>query len=110
METAPITNIHELKTETMRSTFNAIELQNIAQDTVFVAGSHFAENNFCVCLISKALLKNYITQGKHAPRFLAIDGTYKLNNLMYPTLILGTVDVNRKFHLDILFFLVKFLL
>ena len=74
-------------------------LKNIADDTVLVAGSKFTENKFYIVLTSKVLLKNYITQGKYAPRFLAIDGTYKLNDLMYPTLVLGTVDVNRRFHL-----------
>ena len=74
-------------------------LKNIAEDTVFVAGSKFTENKFCVVLASKALLKNCITQGKYAPRFSAIDGIYKLNELMYLTLVIGTV--NRKFHLGI---------
>lgn len=95
-----VVNMNELKAEVQRASFADDELSNIPEDTVFVAGSHFTENKFCVVLTSKTLLKNYLTQGKYAPRFLAVDGTYKLNDLKYPTLVLGTVDVNRKFHLS----------
>ena len=98
-------NINELKIEAQRAIFDAEGLANLTEDTVFVAGSKFIDNKFCVVLTSKTLIKNYIIQGKYAPKFVAIDGTYKLNQLMYPTLILGTVDVNRKFHLGKTLFL-----
>jgi len=47
---------------------------------------------------------NYVQQNKYAPKFLCLDGTYKLNDTRYPTIIVGTVDRERKFHLGKYYF------
>ena len=99
-----IVNINELKGEVHRNTFSAEDVKNLSDDTVFVAGSQFIDNKFCIVLTSKILLNRYMIQRKFSPGFLAMDGTYRLNELRYPTLVLGTVDVHRKFHLGNFFF------
>jgi len=95
-----VVNIAELKAEVARNTFGTQELSMLSENTVFVAGSYFDDNDFCVVLTSKSLLSKFILQRNHALSFLAVDGTYKLNDVKFPTLVLGTVDLNRKFILS----------
>jgi len=98
-ESIAIENIEELKKEVSKLTFDVKKLPTITSTNLFVAGSQFIDDDFTIILTSKALLDNYVMQGKHAPKFLCIDGTYKLNEIRYPTIIVGTVDKERKFHL-----------
>jgi len=49
---------------------------------------------------TKALMMDYIKQKEADDGFLCVDGTYCLNKILYPSIITGTVDIRKKFHLD----------
>ena len=75
--------------------------QLISQDSdkVFVCGAETNEEGVTIVLTTKNLLNNYYKQAISQDSFLCTDGTYRLNNIRYPSLVVGTVDINRKFHL-----------
>ena len=93
-------NIEELKNEVLKYPHSDAIPKNIPNETFFYAGSSIDQNEFIVALTSKGPLGDYIPQTKVGPSSPPIDATYKLNNLKYPTIILGTVDKTRKFHLS----------
>mgnify|MGYP001268922713 CR=1 FL=1 len=95
-----ILNIFQLQEFIANNTLSARELQNIEGNTAFVCGSLQTEEEFVAVLTTKNLLQNYVKQGKSREKFLCLDGTYSLNEKRYPSLILGTVDSNRNFHLS----------
>jgi len=98
-----IFNIFQLQEFINNNTLSARELQNIEGNTAFVCGSLQTEEEFVAVLTTKNLLQNYVKQGKSREKFLCLDGTYSLNEKRYPSLILGTVDSNRNFHLSIFY-------
>lgn len=105
-----IVNVDELKKEAQRTSFNDEQIGQLSRNTCFVAGSYFDGDNFAVVLTSKMLLENSFNQGNCYPRLLAVDGTYKLNNVKFPTLVIGTTDINRKFHLGTMLFFFSLIL
>ena len=66
-----IVNINELKGEVYRNTFSAEDIKNLSDGTVFVAGSQFIDNKFCIVLTSKILLNQYMIQKEFSPGFLS---------------------------------------
>jgi len=99
-----IWNIEEFKKEISKHIFTNSNLSLLPDDLMFIVGSYFENNNFTVVLTSKNLLRNYVSQATLGPSLFVLDGTYKLNDLQYPTLVLGTIDKNRKFYLSNSFF------
>jgi len=76
------------------------ELLNLNNDSVFVANALTHENNLTVVLTTKNLLLNCYKQSLDGEKYWCVDGTYNLNNINYPSLILGTVDNNKKLHIS----------
>jgi len=66
----------------------------------FVADFEIYEDNFFSFATTKNLIYNFIKQEQTNFNRLCADGTYKLNNLGYPLIVLGTIDLHRKFHLS----------
>jgi len=95
-----IFNLYQLQQFIANNTLSLQELNNIEPNTVFVCGNLQSEQDFTAVLTTKNLLLNYVKQGKVQEKFICLDGTYSLNNINYPSLILGTVDSNRSFHLS----------
>ena len=72
----------------------------------FVANFRIYQDNFVAFCTTKNLVYNIVKQQSMDTAFICADGTYKLNNLGYPTLIVGTVDLQRRFHPGNLFLIV----
>jgi len=66
----------------------------------FISSYEIYEDNFYSFATTKNLIYNIVKTDVSNITPIVIDGTYKLNNLGYPTIVLGTVDLQRKFHLS----------
>ena len=64
----------------------------------FVADYKIYGENFYAFLTTKNLVYNFVKQEQTDFNRLCADGTYKANNLGYPLIVLGTIDLHRKFH------------
>ena len=96
-EEISIENVGELKKEVNKLVFDTNKILTLNENNIFVAGISFQNSNFTIILTSSPLT-NYIQQSKYAHKFLCFDGTYKLNDTKYPTIIVGIVDRERKSH------------
>ena len=61
------------------------------------------ENQLILMFSTKNLLKNAIMQCVQDSSLIAIDSTYNTNECKYPLIVVGTIDINQKFHLISLF-------
>ena len=74
--------------------------ENREDHDAMIIGHNLDPENFCLVFTSSCLLKNIIHQAlTSSVRYMRLDGTYKLNILGYPLLIVGTQDLNHKFRL-----------
>ena len=78
---------------------NEEDLLNINYDEPFYLGLDEKNNDFICFATTKNLLLNLKKQSEINFSFLNIDGTYRLNELSYPTIVVGTVDNDRRFKL-----------
>ena len=77
---------------------NPDQLKNEMQ--AIIIGYNLIPDNFCLVFSSKQLLNNIPLQAlSGAPKYLCLDGTYKLTVLGYPLIVIGTQDINHKFKL-----------
>ena len=76
----------------------------------FVADLQVYEDNFVAFSTTKNLVYNIVKQQNMDLGFICADGTYKLNNLSYPTIVVGAVDLFRRFHLGNYFYLIFILI
>ena len=56
--------------------------------------------DFVGLITTKNLLLNIIKQASSAIINISLDGTYKLNKQGFPTIVIGTKDVQKRFHLS----------
>ena len=66
----------------------------------FVTGYSFERDNFITFCTTKNLIYNITKQVVAELTYICCDGTYKLNQSGFPTIVVGTVDLHRKFHLS----------
>jgi len=52
-------------------------------------------------ITTKNSLKNILKQDYCDHSLIALDATYNLNEPGYPTVVVGTIDLHKKFHLGI---------
>ena len=95
-------NMNELKSFIEQNSPSHEQFSALGFDRPFVCGQISDTDNITLIMTTKNLLENYYKQSQCSSKFLCLDGTYRLNNLRYPSLILGTVDIERKFHLGII--------
>ena len=109
-ESQPIISIQHLKNFINENLLSAEEIEAVDNDSVFVCGADKNDDNLTVVLTTKNLLGNYLKSSKIGELFICVDGTYRLNDLGYPLLTLGTVDLNKKLHISniLFFFKIKF--
>jgi len=93
-----IFNLEQLKAYARDNCLSSLEIQNINTNTVFVPGYIEEGEHISVVLTTKNLLSNYLKQSKIHGKFWCVDGTYRLNKIEYPSIVLGTIDNNRKLH------------
>ena len=92
----PIISIQHLKSFINDNLLSSHEIENLDNNSVFACGANKTDENLAVVLTTKNLLNNYIKQSNLGDLFICADGTYRLSNLDYPLLTLGTIDLNRK--------------
>jgi len=96
----PIVSLQHLKNFIQENFLSPEEIQRIDENAIFVCGNFASQESFTTVLTTKSLLRNYIKQSLCADSFFCLDGTYRLNILGHPLLILGTVDLAKKFHIS----------
>jgi len=105
-----INNVKDLKAWLeARFKDNIVEdsFQSLSWDEPFVSDFEIKGADFYSFLTTKNLIYNIVKQNLSNVTHICVDGTYKLNNLGYPTIVIGTLDLHRKFHLsNILFYLI----
>jgi len=93
-------NIQQMRNLIADNSLTDGEFLQLNPDSISVVGSDQTEDRFTIILSTKSLLLNCYKQSQSGVKFLALNGTYRLNNIRYPSIILGTVDSNRKLHLS----------
>lgn len=98
-----IKNLKDLKdwlNERYEANLSHESFQNLGWDEPFIAYFEIYQENFFALVTTKNLIYNLIKQTSRTCTQISADGTYKLNKLGYPTIVLGTVDLHKKFHLS----------
>jgi len=81
---------------------NIVSFSQLSPNTPFIANYSINNNEFIGFLTTKNLLLNIVKQSAMASSNLSIDSTWSLNIQGYPTMVIGTKDLRRKFHLSTL--------
>ena len=80
-----------------------IFINSVKEDAPFIIGQNLSSDDFCLVFSSKTLLRNVLIQASRCRvKFVCFDGTYKLTALGFPVLVVGTQDINHKFHLIVM--------
>lgn len=74
-------------------------LDSLEYNDPFVTTFEECDSNFFAFFSTKNLLGNLKKQASNDFSYISMDGTFKLNNLSYPTIVIGTVDKEKMFHL-----------
>jgi len=71
---------------------------SLSWNTPFVANFKIQNDDFIALLTTKNCSHNFIKQASCDHLFICLDGTYKMNIPGFPTIVIGTCDLHRKFH------------
>lgn len=103
MSDLSIVSISQLESFLIQHYINNIplnQLDSFSFNDPIISGYNITGKAFSSFITSKNLLLNVVKQtAAIGVTFISADATYKLNQLGYPTVIIGTCDLNRKFHL-----------
>jgi len=108
-EDAPvITNSRDLQLwiDTFYFQSDSETFKNLSWDAPFVSNYEIDNECFLVMITTKNSLLNFLKQANTSLPLIALDATYNLNVPGYPTIVVGTIDLHRKFHLGIIFFFI----
>ena len=106
-ENPVITNINDLKAwieSKTHLTNNDNAFNSLPWDVPFIANYSINNHNFIAVITTKNSLHNFIKQAACDSSLISIDGTYQLNVQGFPTLVIGTCDLHKKFHLGKVFY------
>ena len=92
--TPKLTNLKLIKEFVADHTFTKeiLKKEQFPSSKPFIYFAEISCEKFMICFTTKTLLMNAILQFEKDFGLLAVDGTYKLLELGYPTLVLATVD------------------
>ena len=96
-----MTNTQELQ-NWINSLYFKIEEENFKDfswDAPFIADYEMKNDDFIIMVTTKNSLQNIIKQDLCGHSLIVLDGTYNLNEPGYPTIVVGTIDLHKKFHL-----------
>jgi len=98
-----INNIKDLKNwleNRSQANINSESFSSLNWDEAFISDYEIYQDNFFAFATTKNLIYNIVKQSIAGFTQINADGTYKLNSIGYPTIVFGTVDLHRKFHLS----------
>ena len=100
-ENLGVTNTNDLQqwVSTLHVNVESDSFKSLSWDSPFVPDFEIKDENFVIMIITKSLLQNLLKQANSDSSLLSIDATYNLNQPGYPTIVVGKIDLHRKFHL-----------
>jgi len=76
-----------------------VQFAQLTGNIPFVSDYNIIGDSFVGFVTTKNLLLNLVKQAMHSCSNLSIDGTWSLKFQGYPTIVVGTRDLSRRFHL-----------
>jgi len=103
-ELVPLANIYQLEDKLKEFSIENVpnnQVSSIPSDKAIVSGYEIDGTEFSSFITTKNLIMNIVKQtAATGNTLICVDGTYKLNSKGYPTIVVGTCDILRKFRLS----------